>query len=72
VRGFIVPENYKISFVITDGDHPGAILNTDHRPEIGDRITLGKDEFTVLEVIDLMPARGDFNYLHVSLKMAEI
>ena len=67
-----MPENFKISYVITDGDHPGAILNTDHRPKIGERIRLGKDEFTVLEVIDLMPARGDFHYLHVSLKIAEI
>jgi hypothetical protein len=63
-----VPENYKISYVIAEGDHPGAILNTDHRPIVGDRIKLGKQEFTVLEVIDLMPPRGDFQYLHVTLK----
>jgi hypothetical protein len=67
-----VPENYKISYVIAEGDHPGAILNTDHRPIVGDRIKLGKQEFTVLEVIDLMPPRGDFQYLHVTLKAMEI
>jgi hypothetical protein len=67
-----VPENYKISYVIAEGDHPGAILNTDHRPVVGDRIKLGKQEFTVLEVIDLMPPRGDFQYLHVTLKAMEI
>lgn len=67
-----MPENYKISYVIAEGDHPGAILNTDHRPVVGDRIKLGKQEFTVLEVIDLMPPRGDFQYLHVTLKAMEI
>lgn len=67
-----MPENYKISYVIAEGDHPGAILNTDHRPIVGDRIKLGKQEFTVLEVIDLMPPRGDFQYLHVTLKAMEI
>ena len=67
-----MPENYKISYVIAAGDHPGAILNTDHRPVVGDRVKLGKQEFTVLEVIDLIPPRGDFQYLHVTLKAKEI
>jgi hypothetical protein len=63
---FPVTTNYKVSYVVKGGQHPGAILNTDHRPLKGDRV-----KFTVLEVIDLMPPRGDFQFLHVTLEKAE-
>jgi hypothetical protein len=66
-----VPATYKVSYVIQEGNHPGAILNIDHRPLVGDRVKLGEQEFTVLEVIDLIPPRGDFHYLHVTLQRAE-
>lgn len=62
---------YKVSYVITGKDHPGAILNIDHRPLVGDQVRLENREFTILEVIDLIPPRGDFQYLHVTLKKAE-
>jgi hypothetical protein len=32
---------------------------------------LGEREFTVLEVIDLIPPRGDFHYLHVTIQQTE-
>ncbi len=63
--------NFKVSYVVRGEDHPGAIVNTDHRPLVGDRIMLGEREFTVLEVIDLIPPRGDFHYLHVTIQQAE-
>ncbi len=66
-----MPANYKVSYVIKERDHPGTILNTDHRPLVGDRVVLGEQEFTVLEVIDLIPPHGDFHYLHVTLQRAE-
>ncbi len=59
---------YKVSYVVLGRDHPGAIINTDKRPQSGDRIKLGEDEFEVAEVIHLMPSRGDFDYLHVTLQ----
>ena len=61
---------YKVSFVITGADYPGTIANLDHRPAIGEAIQLGKETFIVVEVIDLMPARGDFHYIHVTCRPA--
>jgi hypothetical protein len=63
-----MPSIYKVSYVVSGGDHPGAILNTETRPRIGDTIDLGGDQFQVVEVVDLMPARGDFHFLHATLK----
>ena len=62
---------YKVSFVITGSDFPGTIANLDHRPAIGETIQLGKESFIVEEVIDLMPARGDFHYIHVTCRPAD-
>lgn len=62
---------YKVSYVVQGGDHPGAILNQEKKPELGQRVTLGTKEFEVVEVVDLMPARGDFSFLHVTVKSLE-
>lgn len=62
---------YKVSYVVQGGGHPGAILNEEKKPEIGQMVKLGAREFTVLEVVDLMPARGEFSFLHVTLEPAE-
>lgn len=59
---------YKVSYVVRGGSHPGAIINEDRRPEIGQRVKLGVQEFEVVEVVDLMPSRGDFSFLHVTLQ----
>lgn len=61
---------YKVSYVVAGGGHPGAIVNQDKKPEIGERVRLGRDEFEVVEVVDLIPARGDFNFLHVTVRPA--
>jgi hypothetical protein len=57
---------YKVSVVVTKSDHPGAILNMDEAPEVGKIISLGKDEFVILEVFELMPPRGDFYFMHAT------
>lgn len=62
---------YKVSYVVQGGDHPGAIVNEDRKPDVGQRVTLGSKEFEVVEVVDLMPARGDFSFLHVTVKSIE-
>jgi hypothetical protein len=64
-------EIYKISYVIAGGKHPGAIVNSNHRPEIGELVNLGNQVFEIIEVLDLMPSRGNFHYLHVTCKWLE-
>jgi hypothetical protein len=65
-----VAKNYKISYVVIGGDHPGAILNAEEKPQTGDEVRFGDKLFHVVEVINLMPPRGEFHYLHVTLKPA--
>ncbi|NIS82086.1 MAG: hypothetical protein GTO14_18190 [Anaerolineales bacterium] len=66
-----MPKVYKVSYVVIGGEHPGAILNTDKEPKPGEQIKIGQQSFEILEVIPLVPPRGDFNYLHVTLKPAD-
>jgi len=65
-----MPAIYKVSYVVSGEDHPGAILNSDKSPHQGDVISLGSTDFKVIEVIDLVPPRGDFHYLHATLVRA--
>ena len=58
---------YKVSYVVQGGEHPGAIVNEEKKPEVGEKVTLGSKEFQVVEIVDLMPARGDFSFLHVTV-----
>jgi hypothetical protein len=62
---------YKVSYVITESDHPGGIINLDEKPTAGDTLTIGELSLYVLEVIELMPPRGDFYYLHITCKFTE-
>ena len=59
---------FKVSYVVRGGEHPGAILNENKKPKPGDKIVLGEDEYTVVEVQDLLPARGEFNFLHATVE----
>jgi hypothetical protein len=59
---------YKVSYVVLGSEHPGTILNTRRRPSVGDRLALGDQAFLVVEVLDLIPARGEFVFLHVTLQ----
>jgi hypothetical protein len=59
---------FKVSYVVAGEEHPGAILNTAARPERGDHVRLGSRDFVVEEVIDLIPPRGDFEYLHATIR----
>lgn len=59
---------FKVSYVVAGEEHPGAIMNTETRPRRGDLIRLGSDDFIVEEVIDLIPPRGDFHYLHATVR----
>lgn len=57
---------YKISYVIRGQPGSGLIRNEDHLPRPGDVVTLGEDQFTVTEVIELIPARVDWGYFHAT------
>lgn len=59
---------YKVSYVVLGGHHPGIITNQDAPPQVGDVVSLGGHQFRVQEVKDLMPPRGDFAYLHVTVR----
>lgn len=59
---------YKVSFVVAGGEHPGAIINLDKRPEVGDEVTFDERVFEVLEVMELMPTIGNFGFLHVTCR----
>ena len=59
---------FKVSYVIIGRAHPGTIVNLDHRPKVDERVTLGDEDFIVVEVIDLMPPRGDFHFIHATCR----
>lgn len=60
---------YKVSVVVSGGgNYPGAILNLKQEPKVGDLLKLGSEEFVVTEVLQLMPPRGDFHFLHVTCR----
>jgi hypothetical protein len=59
---------YKVSYVIIGDDNPGSILNQDHMPVQGERVILGNKTFEVVEVLELVPPRGDFHYVHVTCR----
>lgn len=62
---------YKVSYVVTGKKHPGAIINIDHRPEVGEKAVLRDETFVVIEVVDLMPPRGDFHFIHATVRPIE-
>jgi hypothetical protein len=59
---------YKVSYVVSGGGHPGAIMNEYEMPKLGDRVEIGDKMFEVVEVLEMTPPRGDFQYLHVTVK----
>lgn len=60
---------YKVSYVVIGGEHPGAIANVDEPPQVGDEVELGKDRFEIIEVLELMPPRGEFSFLHATCRL---
>ena len=62
---------YKVSFVVQGGTHPGGIQNLDERPQVGDKLELGSNVFEIIEVLEIIPPRGNFAYLHATCKPVE-
>jgi len=61
----------KLSIVVPNSAHAGAIIDTPAIPNVGDRITLGQVTVEVLEVKELLPPRGDFHFVHATCKLAD-
>ncbi len=61
---------YKVSYVIIGNDHPGMILNQEKMPQRGERVVLNNATFEVVEVLELVPPRGEFHYIHVTCRPA--
>ena len=59
---------YKVSYVIVGIDHPGTILNQEEMPQKGEHVLLGDKTFEVIEVLELVPPRGEFHYIHVTCR----
>lgn len=59
---------YKVSYVIIGNDHPGVILNQEKMPLKGERVELAGAYFEIIEVLELVPPRGDFHYIHVTCR----
>jgi hypothetical protein len=62
---------YKVSYVVVGHPHPGAIVNLENLPRIGDWVMLGGKPFEIIEVVDLAPPRGDFAYLHATCRAVQ-
>ena len=59
---------FKVSYVIVGTDHPGTILNQEKMPQMGDAVQLGDEVFEIIEVLELVPQRGEFHYIHVTCR----
>lgn len=62
---------YQVSYVVIGGGHPGAIVSEQKRPQVGDRVEFGQSAFEVVEVFEVMPPRGDFAFLHATVRAVE-
>ncbi len=62
---------YKVSYVIRNHPHPGAIMDLEEMPKVGDTVTLGGIRLVLVEVMELMPARGDFGFYHATCEPLE-
>jgi hypothetical protein len=56
----------KVSYVVKGSKHPGGIINLDHIPVVGEKLSVGDTVLKVSEVVELMPPRGEFVYIHAT------
>lgn len=59
---------FKVSYVVEDGSHTGAIISTEEEPAVGDEVTFDGAVFQITEVTELMPPVDDFGFLHVTVR----
>lgn len=59
---------YKVSYVVIGSQHPGAIINSVERPQVGDRVDIGHFTFEIVEIQEMMAPRNDFQFLHATVR----
>jgi hypothetical protein len=62
---------YKVSYVVIGGEYPGGIRNESERPEVGDIVQIGRAQFEIMEIHEIIPPRDDFQFLHATVKPVE-
>lgn len=55
---------YKLSIVVPGRRDIGGILNLEKEPKSDDTILLGREAYKIVDIVELMPPRGNFVYLH--------
>ena len=63
---------YKISIVVQGRRDIGGIQNLEEEPKVGDILLLGNDRFEIKELVELMPPRGNFVYLHAMCRLIQM
>ena len=63
---------YKVSYVVRGSNHPGGIVNRETPPKVGDTFKIGELLLEVKEVVELMPPRGEFYYLHATCEKVDL
>ncbi len=62
---------YKVSYVVVDRSHPGAIVNEESVPQPGDLVEIGDRVFEVIDATEMMMPRGEFEFWNVAVKPAD-
>jgi hypothetical protein len=62
---------YKLSIVVPGRRDIGGILNLEKEPRSGDIVVLGREKYKIFDLVELMPPRGNFVYLHAVCQPAE-
>jgi len=61
---------YKVSYVVKGNPQSSGIVNLDEKPVEGDQLQVGDLVFEILDVVELMPPRGDFFYIHTTCQIS--
>ena len=59
---------YKVSYVVSDKEHPPTMVNIGKPPQVGERVQLGSGTFEVVEVLQPMPPKGEFCFLQATCR----
>jgi hypothetical protein len=59
---------WKVSYVVTGSDQAGGIINFNHNPVVGEILSIGETKLEIIEVLELIPPKRDFHYIHVTCR----
>jgi hypothetical protein len=62
---------YKLSIVVLNRRDIGGIQNLEQPPKPGDIVYLDDEPYEIIELMELMPPRGNFVYLHATCRPVE-